>query len=207
MARNIEKEQERIRTGNRFVKEPQGSTGVFPRDIDVLYVQYANLRYRIFNDYRSLYADYATQEELRSYIDEEFIKLSKEYEINGEIDFPYYIKTKLDSRVRGTFNEGTMRTRKREPLGTKADDVEHYVEGQHPKLSEAEYRKLVQDIAEGVTFTPLERDVYQRMVMGEWTVKAIIEENRKKHNVSQRKVQEAINNVKELIRQKLDYNT
>lgn len=206
MARDITKEQETIRTGNRFVTEIGGSTGVFPRDIDALFVQYANLRNKVYSDYSSMYNDQATKEELRSYIDEEFIKLCKEYEINGEVDFPYYIKHKLIARVRGTFNSSVIRMRTREPLGATEGEVENMLDDNISVYDTIDYQELVSSIIEGVELTPLEQDVLETMIMGEWTVKQIVADNVDKHNVTRKQVQEAIADIKELVAHKLGYH-
>ena len=116
MARDVEKEQSMIRNGNRYVREQEG-TGVFVRDVDRLYVQYTNLRHKVYNSYKDNFSDEATQQELKSYIDEQFVKLTKEYEINGDIDFPGYIKRMLNQRVRGTILKNKFRDNNRERLG------------------------------------------------------------------------------------------
>ena len=206
MARDIDKEQETIRTGNRFVTELGGSTGVFPRDIDTLFIQYANLRNKIYSDYSHMYNDSATKEELRSYIDEEFIKLCKEYEINGEVDFPYYIKSKLIARVRGTFNSSVIRMRNREPLGATDGEVENMLDDSVSVYNTLDYQELVSSVVEGVDLTPLEQDVLETMVTGDWTVKQLVEDNTVKHNVSRKQVQEAIADIKELVAHKLGYH-
>lgn len=205
MSRDLEKEQEHIRTGNRYVTEIGNSTGVFPRDIDTLFVQYTNLRNKIYSDYTSMYKDSATRAELRSYIDEEFIKLCKEYEINGEVDFPYYIKTKLTARVRGTFNTITIRNRNREPLGATEGEVENMLDDNIDPRTSADYQSLIDDIVNGVVFTPLEKDILETMVTGEWTVKQLVADNVAKHGVSKKQVQDAIANIKELVAHKLGY--
>lgn len=206
MARDIDKEQELIRTGTRFVTELGDPTGSFPRDIDTLFVRYENLRNKVYSTYSHMFNDHATREELRSYIDEEFIKLCKEYEINGEVDFPYYIKTKLNSRVRGTFNSGVIRTRNREPLGATEGEVENMLDDSVSLADETKYQELIDSVVEGVTLTPMEQDVLEAMVAGEWTVKKLVADNTAKYKVSRKQVQEAIADIKELVAHKLGYH-
>lgn len=206
MSRDIEREQELIRTGTRFVTELGDPTGSFPRDVDTLFIRYENLRNKVYSTYSHMFKDHATQLELRSYIDEEFIKLCKEYEINGEVDFPYYIKTKLNSRVRGTFNSGVIRNRTREPLGATESEVENQIDASVPLVDSVKYQELVESLTEGVSLTPLELDVLHVMVTGEWTVKSLVATNTKKHKASRKQVQEAIADVKELVAHKLSYH-
>lgn len=205
MSRDIDKEQELIRTGNRFVTEVGSSTGVFPRDVDTLFLRYENLRNKIYSQYSSMYSDSVTRSELRSYIDEEFVKLCKEYEINGEVDFPYYIKTKLTARVKGTFNSGTIRTRKREPLGATEGEVENMLDDNVSPYATVGFQELVDSLTEGVSLSPMEQEILSVMVTGEWTVKQLVADNTAKYDVSKKQVQETIADIKELVAHKLGY--
>lgn len=208
MARDIEKEQERIRTGNRFVTEVGNSTGVFPRDIDALFVQYENLRNKVYSQYSISFNNNATREELRSYIDEEFIKLCKEYEINGEVDFPYYIKTKLNARVDGTFRKRTLRHNSREPLGTTEDEVEGMLDKNlEDDYNEDTYQELVQTIVEGVQLSPLETELLARMLEGGWTYKQMHTEFGKPNNISRKDIQNIISELQQLVSIKLGYHS
>lgn len=205
MSRDVDKEQELIRTGNRFVTEVGSSTGVFPRDVDTLFIRYENLRNKIYSQYSSMYSDSVTKSELRSYIDEEFVKLCKEYEINGEVDFPYYIKTKLTARVKGTFNSGTIRTRKREPLGAIESEVENMLDDNVSPYATVDFQELVDSLTEGVSLSPMEQEILSVMVTGEWTVKQLVADNTAKYDVSKKQVQETIADIKELVAHKLGY--
>src|SRR5690606_39735877 len=63
--------------------------------------------------YAGSFADDATRRELRSYIDEQFVKLVKEYDINNPVDFPGYIDKKLKLRVKQTFIKNQFRSEER----------------------------------------------------------------------------------------------
>lgn len=125
MARDIEKEQQKIRNGNRYVDESEGGRGVFSRDADRLFLEYTNLRKKIYNTQKYKFPDEATRKELESYIDEQFVKLVKEYEINSPVDFPGYIKTKLNLRVSQVFIRGRYRDLEREPIMSNDWDIEN----------------------------------------------------------------------------------
>ena len=91
----------------------------YNRDVEELFKDYEPLRKVIWakNKYKFLKEEgsfsyshsqsgytynYADLDDLKSYIDTEFVRLVKEYDINGPIDFPGYISSKLTKRVIGT---------------------------------------------------------------------------------------------------------
>ena len=125
MARDIQKEQAKIRNGNRFVEESEDGRGVFSRDVDRLFLEYTNLRKKIYTTQKYKFPDEATRRELESYIDEQFVKLVKEYDINSPVDFPGYIKTKLNLRVKQVFVKGRYRDQDREQLTSNDWDIEN----------------------------------------------------------------------------------
>lgn len=129
MVRDLNKEAKKIRNGNRFVEESEGK-GVFSRDVDRLFLEYTNLRKKIYNMHAGAFNDEATKEELRSYIDEQFIKLVKEYDINSPVDFPGYINKKLKLRVKQTFVKNKFKERGREKLMSKDDGVSMLLDNQ-----------------------------------------------------------------------------
>lgn len=93
-------DKRKIRNGNKYIKDDAGE-GVFSRDPDRLYREYANLRYSIYDSWKRNFNSEAGREELMSHIDEQFIRLVREYDITSEVDFPGYIKAKLNRRVIG----------------------------------------------------------------------------------------------------------
>lgn len=205
MSRDILKEQQNIRTGNRYIIEAGEAKGVFSRDIDLLFVQYKNLRDKVYVDFSIAFNDFATKNELKSYIDEEFIKLCKEYEINSPVDFPYYIKTKLNARVRGTFIPMVYRNRKRERLGYSADYVNNLLEGTTSLFSIDEYNELVNTITTGVKLTSIEEETLGYLLSGSWSNKDITDMVVATHNIPRTQVKDTIEDLKELIANKLDY--
>lgn len=85
-----------------------------PRDVEALYKQYSKLRHKLLRDEKSRFAykdsltgkvvyDKAKVDDLKSYIDYQFIKLVKEYDPNSPVDFPAYITTKLKLRTKHSY--------------------------------------------------------------------------------------------------------
>lgn len=153
-----------MRNGNRYITEVEGK-GVFLRDTDKLFSQYANLRYKVYNQYVDDIPNSANRAELMSYINEEFVKLVKEYDINGEVDFPGYIKKKLGLRVKGSYIKKLHKNSFREPLGESDDSVDFLLNttggyqntGGH--LDYPSERELLNTIFSGVDLQPIEIDI------------------------------------------------
>lgn len=165
MVRDINEESKEIRNGNRFVKEEHGS-GVFPRDVDRLFVKYSNLRHKVYNTHKNSFPDEATRRELMSYINEQFVKLTKEYDINGYVDFPGYIKKALNLRVRYSFVKGRFRDKGREFLGTEDDEVEGMLSEDVHSTEAIEERELLEYLMSGTNFNEMELYILQALIGG-----------------------------------------
>lgn len=83
---------------------------MLPREVDKLFFQYSKLRKKIVRDEMSRFTyrdnesgrwvyDKAQLDDLKSYVDYQFVKLTKEYDPNSGVDFPGYIKSKLKLRT------------------------------------------------------------------------------------------------------------
>ena len=159
MARDTEKEQEQILNGNRFMVNTTEETGVFLRDVDKLLHQYRNLRLSVYNQYKDYLTDSVSQDELRSYIDEQFIRLVKEYDINGPVDFPGYIKTKLNYRVKHSYIKGEYRDRQRVFVPKNDFDVSNLIE-KNPRIDEElGYYEALEYALHGIELNDLEKDI------------------------------------------------
>lgn len=206
MARNPEKEQEQILNGNKFLgMNTEESTGVFLRDTDKLLHQYSNLRHSLFNQFKSYLPDSVTQEELKSYIDEQFVRLVKEYHINGAVDFPGYIKTKLTHRVRHSYIKGEYRDRKRVFVTKNDGDVTIIMDSNPSYDSELDYYMILEDVLKGVTMSQLEKEVLY-LTMQEHTESQIVAELSCKwaeEGVSSTRIREVIKDIHEFIRTRL----
>ncbi|AIW03268.1 RNA polymerase sigma factor [Bacillus phage Mater] len=157
--RNPDKEQEQILNGNRFIVNTSESTGVFLRDVDKLMHQYHNLRLSIYNSYKGYLPDPTSQAELMSYIDEQFVRLVKEYDINGPVDFPGYIKTKLNYRVKHSYIKGEYRDRQRVFIPKNDFDVSNLIERNPSKDEELDYYEVLEFTLQDVKLTELEKEV------------------------------------------------
>ena len=73
------------------------------RDLDRLYEQYRPLRLSLITQFAPDCVDSATKEELPSYIDEQFIRLTLEYDVSSPVDYPGYIKILLTLRTKYSF--------------------------------------------------------------------------------------------------------
>ncbi|MGI4630682.1 hypothetical protein ACR2YW_28040, partial [Klebsiella pneumoniae] len=89
--------------GNRYVIDIDGIPVDFERDLDSLLNRYKNLRWSLYHRYAGILSNDFERQELREYIDEQFIKLVKEYNIRSKVDFPGYIKAKLTLRVQNSY--------------------------------------------------------------------------------------------------------
>lgn len=157
--RNIENEQDQILNGNRFIVNTNEATGVFLRDVDKLMHQYRNLRMSIFNAYKEYLPDPISQSELISYIDEQFVRLVKEYDINGPVDFPGYIKTKLNYRVKHSYIKGEYRDRQRVFVPKNVFDVSNLIERSPVKDEELDYYEVLEYALHDIKLSELEKEV------------------------------------------------
>lgn len=102
--------------------------GTYARDADRLFEEYTNLRMSLYNKYQRNFRNQETKNELMSYIDEQFVKLVKEYNINSPVDFPGYVKTKLTSRVAYGFVRRKRRDNNREVIMKEEGTLQQILE-------------------------------------------------------------------------------
>lgn len=157
--------KKQIQTGTKYIIDPNG-TPAFGRDIDRLYIQYANLRNKLYHKYKYNFKDYASREDLKSYIDEQFITLVKEYDINSPVDFPGYIKKKLGARVSQSFVRGNQRDREREFTTTKEDAIYDMILESDMSEEEDETKKLITEVFSGVELTEQQEAIINYMYEG-----------------------------------------
>ena len=183
MSRDLDKENEEILNGNRFITNTDEMTGTFVRDVDKLFFQYKNLRVSLYNEYRDYLQDHATQEELMSYIDEQFIRLVKEFVPNTMIDFPGYVKTKLHNRVKNSFVRSNYRNRKRIFIPRHEFDVTNLLDNNPVQDEQLDFYETLEYVLQDVKLTELERDIL--FLMLQELTDAEIEKNiRKKYQRS-----------------------
>lgn len=157
MARDLDKEEEQLLNGNRYVINTGEDSGVFLRDVDKLFLQYKNLRMSIYGQFKGYLSDPVSQKELMSYIDEQFVRLVKEYNINGPVDFPGYIKTKLTQRVKYSYIKGEYRDRNRVFVPKNDFDVTNLIEKQPSTEAELDYYATIEYVLKDVKLSDIEK--------------------------------------------------
>lgn len=205
MSRNPEKEQEQILNGNRFVVNTNEATGVFLRDVDKLMHQYRNLRLSIYNSFKEYLPDPTSQAELMSYIDEQFVRLVKEYDINGPVDFPGYIKTKLMYRVKHSYIKGEYRDRQRIFVPKNDFDVSNLIERSPVKDEELDYYEVLEYTLRDVKLTPLEKEIlhYLLQEMTDSQIERKIRENHASSKISSAVIRDTLKQVQIFLKTRL----
>ncbi|APZ82592.1 RNA polymerase sigma factor [Bacillus phage vB_BsuM-Goe3] len=205
MSRDVEKEQEQILNGNRFMVNTSESRGVFLRDVDKLMHQYRNLRLSVYNQFKGDLPDPVSQEELRSYIDEQFVRLVKEYDINGPVDFPGYIKTKLTYRVKHSYIKGEYRDRHRVFVTRNDFDVSNLLEKTPLIDEELDYYEVLEYALHDVTLTELEKEVlfYILQEMTDAQIERKIRENHEEEKLSSSYIRGTLKNMQVFLKTKL----
>lgn len=196
-----EEKHKKIRNGNRYVQEEEG-TGVFARDIDRLFLEYTNLRMSLYNRYRTKFSRKETQRELMSYIDEEFIKLVKEYDINGPIDFPGYIKTKLTARVSRGFVQRKFRDKDREFIPSEENAIKEMLKAEN-NLESLEMQELLRHIFKEDSITERDQDIIKGWL--EYQTNAeIIERVSEEHDTTKSSIRKRMRTLKEEVKEKIE---
>ncbi|AID17841.1 RNA polymerase sigma factor [Bacillus phage JBP901] len=206
MPRDVEKEQEQIWNGNRFIVSTEETTGVFIRDVDKLFHQYRNLRMSIYNQYKGyLSSDPITQDELRSYIDEQFIRLVKEYDIGSDVDFPGYIKIKLHSRVKNSFIKSVFRDKQRVFVTRNSFDVSNLIEQNPCNDEELDYYVTLEYAIGGFKLSQMEKEVlfYLLQELTDPQIERAIKDDHPRERISSATIRETIKDMSELLRTKL----
>lgn len=150
--------------GNRYVIDSDGIPIDFERDIDKLLNKYKNLRWSLYHKYAGILSNDVEREDLREYIDEQFIKLVKEYDIHSKVDFPGYIKAKLTLRVRNSYIKKNKKYKSTELIGKKESTVESLTEALTTGIEESE---LIRYVFDDVEFTELQSILLKELLMNE----------------------------------------
>lgn len=205
MARDIEKEQEQILNGNRYLVNTNEATGVFLRDVDKLMHQYRNLRMSIYNQFKEYMPDPVSQSELRSYIDEQFIRLVKEYDINGPVDFPGYIKTKLTYRVKHSYIKGEYRDRQRVFVPKNDFDVSNLIEKHPSNDAELDYYEALEFALSNVKLSDVEKEVlfYILQEMTNSQIEKKIKKNHPRERLSSATIRKTIEEMQDFLKTRL----
>lgn len=205
MPRDIEREQEQLWNGNRFSVNTEESTGVFLRDVDKLLHQYKNLRNSIYNQYKTYLADPVSRDELKSYIDEQFIRLVKEYDIGSDVDFPGYIKIKLTYRVKNSYIKSVFRDSQRVFVTRNAFDVSNLLEQNPSNDEELDYYETLEYALKGVELDDMEKQVlfYIIQELSDVQIEQNIRDNYPNEKISSSLVRSKIKNMQTFLKTKL----
>jgi len=205
MARNVDKEQEQILNGNRFMVNTDENKGVFLRDVDKLMHQYRNLRMSVYSQYKDYLPDPVSQEELMSYINEQFVRLVKEYDINGPVDFPGYIKTKLNYRVKNSYIKGEYRDRQRVFVPKNDFDVSNLLEKQMIQDEELDYYETLEYALQDVKLSELEKEIlyYMMQELTDAQIERKIKSNHPKNTYSSAVIRDTLKEMQTFLKTKL----
>lgn len=203
--RDIEKEQTTLNNGNRFVVNADEHTGVFLRDVDKLIHQYRNLRMSVYNQYKDYLPDPISQEELKSYIDEQFVRLVKEYDINGPVDFPGYIKTKLNYRVKHSYIKGEYRDRQRVFVPRNDFDVSSLIEKNPMMDEELDYYEAIEYALHDADLTALEKEILFLLLqeMTDTQIEKKVKKMHKDEKLSSSSIRDTIKRMQTFLRTRL----
>lgn len=200
MVRDIQKEQEKIRNGNRYVEESEEGRGVFSRDVDRLFLEYTNLRKKIYNTQKYRFPDEATRRELESYIDEQFVKLVKEYDINSPVDFPGYIKTKLNLRVKQVFVKGRYRDQEREQLTSNDWDIENLLADEQMQAYHKEKNnEMLAHLLSEASLTTVQKSILKIWLSYPLSQTKVITEIVNEHGLSRKEATQEVEELKEYL--------
>lgn len=164
--------------GTRFT--PEGSTSEYARDPDRLYALYKPLRMAIYKRVASKLYNEADKQDLISYINEHFVRLTKEYDVTNGVDFPGFIKTLLTFRANNSFISGLSRVYNKEEVVGIDEELEDKVRasgygfvGKGADDEEtvlAYYDDFIKFVGENFELSEIEWDILQGMVINERTL-------------------------------------
>lgn len=174
------------------------------RDEERLYHEYTGLRKELYSRYSSQLPPGASRDELMSYIDEQFIKLVREYEINSPVDFPGYIKTKLTMRVERVYVHNQHKYKRKEICVIDDEENPIQVEGTLSDEDLHERAMLVDSVLAPISLTDLDKDILSDMLSEQGvTDKDMIDRYSKKYEVSLQEVRRHIRDIRTLFRIRL----
>lgn len=203
--KNKNKDEEPILNGNKFVVHTYENTGKFERDAEKLFHQYANFRLSLYNQYKGYVPDKASREELKSYIDEQFIRLVKEYDLSSPVDFPGYIKKKLNYRVKLSYIKGEYRDRNRVFVPKNYDTVQYLIEQDPVDDEELDYYEALEYILRNLELNELEREVLYLILkeLPDSQIEKEIKQKRKDLKVSNLTIRETIKKMNKVLKEEL----
>jgi len=206
LSRDLEKEANKILNGAGFLKNVEETNGVFSRDPEQLFHQYKNLRVSVYNKYKGYIPDEATRSELMSYISEQFLRLVKEYDINGPVDFPFYVDNKLKLRVKNSFIKNNYRDKSRVFTTKHEFDVTDLIESNEAMDSLLEEMEVLEAALHGVKLDEIDRDILTLLVRehtDSYIIKILVSKYARDGAVPALLIEEKLADLKELLRTRL----
>lgn len=178
--------------------------GTYARDADRLFEKYTNLRMSLYNKYQGNFRNQETKNELMSYIDEQFVKLVKEYDINSPVDFPGYVKNKLTARVAYGFVRRKHRDRNREVIMRKEGTIQEILEQEGSgSYQQLEMQDLMNHLFEEEGLTDMSWDILKGWIKYD-TERAITEEVAREYGETYAAVDREKSRLKEIVKKNLE---
>jgi len=126
---------------------PANSEYEFTRDVDRQWLQFEPLRKSIYRKLAASVPSTADKEDLINFIDEQFVKLVKEYDPTSGVDFPGYISKMLLIRAKGLYVRPVNRGHEREAQTTD-EEILSQIDDTVPVMKETAH----EDITEILTY-------------------------------------------------------
>lgn len=175
MKKELIKEIESSNVGSRWTPIMDDDSIVLERDVDRQYAKFEPLRKRVFYSNKVVNGVQVDSGILKSYIDEQFVRLVAEYDIGGTIDFTGYIAKLLPFRVHYSFAKKEVnRTIKQSLIG---DDNVNFISDLQQEDSNdiiLEEQDLIVHLvsefivsSQGYDKSPLREEVLKRLSQGE----------------------------------------
>ncbi|BCK59842.1 sigma factor [Staphylococcus phage vB_SauH_DELF3] len=134
-----------VNNGHRYIIDLDVIPTDLRRDFNMLLTRYKNLSWSLFHRYSRGMTHLFVQEEVRRWVDDQFIKLVKEYDVQSKVATPGYIKTKLSLRVKEGYVKKNNKYKHTVPVGVTLYTVEYVTPQLNVGLEENELLKRVFD--------------------------------------------------------------
>lgn len=189
--------------GNRYVIDTDGIPSEFERDIDSLLTRYQNLRWALYHRYAGMLSHDFERQELREYIDEQFIKLVKEYDIRSKVDFPGYIKAKLTLRVQNSYVKKNEKYKRTEMVGKQDYTVESLTEDLNEGFEDNE---LLDYVFDDIEFTEIQSELLKELLVNtdREDDSFIVSQVAEKFEVPRKEVASELTELKDYVRFKIN---
>lgn len=156
---------------------PANTEQEFTRDIDYLYTKFTPLRKSVARKLASSVPSYVDQEDLVSYINEQFVKLVREYDPTSGVDFPGYISKMLMTRAKYLFVRPVNRKQEQEAQTSDEEILSQIDKEDADEIITNSLSDIIAHVETKVHLTEQDKEVIA--MLSEMTPKAIIRELKK----------------------------